>query len=426
MMNDTELVKLCEIKNSNITIDGLYCPGRFDGWTCWPPTPAGSVAQQPCPSFIAGFEISNSVYYKCEEDGHWIFNTEKNYSWVNYTTCVNLQDLNFRKSITIVNSVGYGISFIALTISLGLLLYFKSLRCARILIHMNLFTSFAVNNFLWLVWNCLLLCKPEMLQENSEWCITLYIILQTFLISNYSWMLCEGLYLHTVLVWAFISEARLFKWMLVIGWGIPLWKMIIHVTVRATFGNEKDLLECWSVESDFDIIKQIPVACTIILNLIFLLNIVRVVITKLKAGPGHESGSSRSSVQALRATLLLVPLLGINYLLIPARPNKGSPWEPAYEYISAITTSLQGLCVAILFCFCNGEVQAQVKRKWSTAMFRPRANSCTVTTVSFVRSTYPANGEDKIGLGRRASSWLNSRRTSTMVIKNNDEGAQCV
>lgn len=49
-----------------------------------------------------------------------------------------------------------------------------------------------------------------------------------------------------------------------------------------------------------------------------------------------------------RATLLLVPLLGINYLLIPARPNKGSPWEPAYEYISAITTSLQVIIINII------------------------------------------------------------------------------
>jgi calcitonin receptor-like len=94
--------------------------------------------------------------------------------------------------------------------------------------------------------------------------------------------------------------------------------------------------------------------------------------------------------------MLLVPLLGLNFLLTPFRPETNNPWEYVYEVVSAMTASLQGLCVAILFCFCNGEVIAQVKRKWRTVMFRPRANSCTVTTVSFVRSSYPNNGEEKV------------------------------
>ncbi|KAJ8968875.1 hypothetical protein NQ317_008131 [Molorchus minor] len=165
--------------------------------------------------------------------------------------------------------------------------------------------------------------------------------------------------------------------------------------------------KCWIKESRFEIIHQIPVAATIILNLFFLINIVRVVVGKLRRGPANDgsgSGASRSSLQALRATLLLVPLLGLNFLLTPFRPENGVAWEHFYDLLSAITTSFQGLCVAILFCFCNGEVQAQIKRKWNVAMFRPRANSCTVTTVSdskhhpgnYVRSSYHPNGKEKV------------------------------
>lgn len=47
---------------------------------------------------------------------------------------------------------------------------------------------------------------------------------------------------------------------------------------------------------------------------------------------------------------------------------------------------IQGFCVALLFCFFNGEVIAQVKRKWRVVYFRPRANSYTATQVSV--STY--------------------------------------
>lgn len=35
-----------------------YCPFTFDGWSCWPNTPAGSTVYAPCPSFITGFDAS--------------------------------------------------------------------------------------------------------------------------------------------------------------------------------------------------------------------------------------------------------------------------------------------------------------------------------------------------------------------------------
>lgn len=56
-------------------------------------------------------------------------------------------------------------------------------------------------------------------------------------------------------------------------------------------------------ESRFDIILMIPVVTTIALNVVFLVNIVRVLLIKLRRGPangGGASGASRTSLQALR------------------------------------------------------------------------------------------------------------------------------
>ncbi|CAH1101413.1 unnamed protein product [Psylliodes chrysocephalus] len=390
----------CQSSGVNSTFHNkvLTCPVHFDGWSCWPETPAGSIANQSCPDFIPGFEPASTVFYKCEEDGSWYFHEPFNRTWVNYTTCVNTDDLSFRTIVIIIHSVGYSISLVALLISLALLFHFKSIRCARILIHMNLFASFAINNFLWLLWYYLMFDETELLFANQPWCIALHTILYSCLISNYSWMLCEGLYLHTVLVWAFISQNNLLIAVILIGWGIPVVTTLIYVPVRSLMGDGEELAMCWIKESRFEIINQIPVAATIILNLFFLINIVRVVVVKLRKGPaeGQGSGASSSSIQALRATMLLVPLLGLNFLLTPFRPENNEPWLYFYDLLSAVTTSFQGLCVAILFCFCNGEVQAQIKRRWSTATFRPRTNSCSATAVSYVRSSLPNNDKDKV------------------------------
>ncbi|KAK9701848.1 7 transmembrane receptor (Secretin family) [Popillia japonica] len=217
---------------------------------------------------------------------------------------------------------------------------------------MNLFASFAMNNFLWLLWYNFVVDRPEVVKDNTLWCRLLHIILTYFLLSNYSWMLCEGLYLHTVLVSAFISEVLLLRCMLLVGWGTSLLEIIIYAAVRSVYGTPVENGACWLDETRYYLILQIPipVCCTVGLNVLFLFNILRVLCIKLKRAPHAGSGASRASLQALRATLLLVPLLGLNYLLTPFRPEKNPPWEYAYEVVSAVTASFQVCNTYLMIC----------------------------------------------------------------------------
>ncbi|XP_066582630.1 calcitonin gene-related peptide type 1 receptor-like isoform X2 [Prorops nasuta] len=360
-----------------------YCPLIFDGWNCWPNTPAGRTAYSPCPSFVTGFDSSLFAHKYCELNGTWFRHPESNLIWSNYTTCVNLKDLSWQQRINATYETGYAISLVALLLSLLILSYFRSLRCARITLHMNLFASFALNNALWLIWYGCIVANTDLLLNNGIICRMLHVLLHYFLLTNYAWMLCEGIYLHTLLVSAFTNEQKLVKCLMAVGWSIPAIVVAVYASLRGTSDDPLDTGQCWINEGNYMNVLVYPVCLSTVLNLVFLFNIVRVLWMKLRAGPAIGTRPSRSMLQAFKATALLVPLLGLHYLVIPFRPSKGHPWEQAYEVISAITASFQGLCVAFLFCFCNGEVIAQFKRRWErTAFVRTRINSCTATTVS--------------------------------------------
>ena len=47
------------------------------------------------------------------------------------------------------------------------------------------------------------------------------------------------------------------------------------------------------------------------------------------------------SRKAVRATLVLVPLLGLQYLMMHINPAEGSKWTEAYTYLTAVFVSLQ-------------------------------------------------------------------------------------
>ncbi|XP_055697911.1 calcitonin gene-related peptide type 1 receptor isoform X2 [Phlebotomus papatasi] len=386
-----------QLNSSSTSMKGTYCPGTFDGWLCWPNTEAGTKAFAKCPDFVTGFDPTRYAHKECDLDGVWFKHPLTNKTWSNYTTCVNYDDFEWRQQVNLIYETGYSISLIAILLSLVILGYFRSLKCSRITLHMNLFSSFAANNSLWLLWYRVVLGSPEVLEQSEAGCVVLHLVLHYFLLTNYAWMLCEGFYLHTVLVAAFVSEKKLVKWLIWLGWGAPAIVIVQYGLLRGFHGNEIDTMQCWANETFYNYILVAPVVISMLLNLLFLCNIVRVLLLKLKAPAGLQGGGpSRTVLQAFRATLLLVPLLGLQYILTPFRPEPGHPWERVYETVSAFTASFQGLCVASLFCFFNGEVMAQVKRKWRTLFFRPRANSYTATQVSFVRCAPQVPGEEKV------------------------------
>lgn len=72
-------------------------------------------------------------------------------------------------------------------------------------------------------------------------------------------------------------------------------------------------------------------------NVFFLLNIMRVLFTKLRV---THSAQSNMYMKAVRGTLFLVPLLGIQFILVPWRPQ-GRLLNAVYEFIMNIFNHYQ-------------------------------------------------------------------------------------
>lgn len=398
--------------SENITTAEGFCPREFDGWTCVNATPAGTVAQFPCPYFVFGFDPKRTAQRTCLEDGSWFMHPESNKTWSNYTTCVDVEDLIMRTQVNFIYKTGYTVSLAALVISLFIFFYFRSLTCTRIQIHKNLFLSLAINNLLWLVWYEAVVDNTAVLLSNEIWCQALHILVQYFMVATYFWVFCEGVYLHTVLVITFLTESKVMMGLYLIGWGFPALLIIIYAIVRAT--NFEDTFHCWIHEASSSLVYSVPVGISFIVNFVFLINIVRVLLTKLHSAQqttpassfkeknasirskrstvsGGPAALSKKTRKAVRATLILIPLLGIQFVVVPFRPAPGTPWEYAYQFTLALLASCQGLCVSLLFCFCNGEVVTAVKKKWRQCRLSKKRpwNSCSgVTSVSFSRSSF--------------------------------------
>nr|QEY08359.1 calcitonin [Phenacoccus solenopsis] len=411
----------CYSSSNKSILNGRECPQEYDGWSCIPHTPAGEVASIPCPNFITGFDENRFGFRECFENGTWFRHPHGNKTWTNYSTCVDLDDFELRWNVNLIYKGGYMLSLVALIISLCIFYYFKSLTCTRIQIHKNLFISLVVNNFLWLVWYKAVLEDVKVTAGNPVWCQVLHLLVHYFMVATYFWMFCEGLYLHTILVVTFLTESRVMGCLYIIGWGIPAVLVVLYAVCRSS-STTGETIHCWMEESSYLLVLSIPVCISMIANLFFLFNIVRLLLKKLPSVNGGQtntphssirekssfklknfrkntlsrddsqepSGSSGRTKKAVRATLILIPLLGLQYIVTPFRPEPGTPWERFYQVTSAVVASGQGVCVALLFCFCNGEVISAIRRKYNQCVMTKRRSwqPCSgTTTVSFSRSS---------------------------------------
>lgn len=340
--------------------EGRVCNRTWDGWLCWGDAAAGDISEQHCPDYFQDFDPSEKVTKHCDTSGYWFRHPDSNRTWTNYTQCnaFTIERVKTALNLFYLTIIGHGLSVASLLISLGIFFYFKNLSCQRITLHKNLFLSFVCNSVVTIISLTAVANNQPLVATNPVSCKISQFIHFYLMGCNYFWMLCEGIYLHTLIVVAVFAEKQHLIWYYLLGWGFPLIPACIHAVARSLYYNDN----CWiSSETHLLYIIHGPICAALLVNLFFLLNIVRVLITKLKVT--HQA-ESNLYMKAVRATLILVPLLGIQFVLLPWRPS-GRIAEEVFDYIMHILMNYQGLLVATIFCFFNGEVQAVLKRHWN-------------------------------------------------------------
>ncbi|KAJ4445710.1 hypothetical protein ANN_12395 [Periplaneta americana] len=243
----------------------------------------------------------------------------------------------------------------------------RQLHGHRIALHKNLFSSLLFNAIfeIWFKTGVMLTAyddddhgQKSILKENGPYCKIILLLTKYFRLTNYMWMFCEGFYLHRLISAAFAEERSLVLFY-VIGWAFPVLPVLVYSLLRILDADE----ECWALPTDpSEWVLNVPSLLSLLVNMVFLVDIIRVLVIKLRA-PHHREPSQYR--KAVKATLVLVPLFGLHFAITVYRPQSGiCQWQELYIYLDILLDGLQGAAVALIFCYINGEVHTLMRRSY--------------------------------------------------------------
>ncbi|KAJ6654794.1 hypothetical protein lerEdw1_006483 [Lerista edwardsae] len=143
-----------------------------------------------------------------------------------------------------------------------------------------------------------------------------------------------------------------------VGYSISLASLVAAMCILCYF-------KCWDLSAgNMKWIYQVPILAAIVVDFFLFLNIVRVLALKLWETNAGKLNPRQQYRKLMKSTLVLMPLFGVHYVVFMAMPYtavSSTLWQVQMHY-EMLFNSLQGFFVAFIYCFCNGEVQAEIKK----------------------------------------------------------------
>ncbi|KAL6474939.1 hypothetical protein MHYP_G00159790 [Metynnis hypsauchen] len=306
-----------------------------------------------------------------------------------YTACLQVdaseeedtrQKQEYFATVKLVYSVGYGVSLGSLCIAVFIFCIFRKLLCTRTCIHLNLFSSFILRGVAVFVKDGVLFTDQTIdhCTVSTVACKVTVTFFQFSVLANFYWLLVEGLYLQTLLVFTFTQKRAIFWWYMLIGWGTPSVTIIIWMLLKLQFDNQG----CWDdLDSGLWWIIKTPILLSVFVNFLVFVNISRIIVLKTKT-PDCHSGERPLYRRMVKSTLLLIPLFGVHYTVFALFPEQVG--LEARLFFELVLGSFQGFIVALLYCFMNSEVQDELRKVTGRCWSQSRNNVFNMVTQDFM------------------------------------------
>ncbi|CAF1028161.1 unnamed protein product [Rotaria sordida] len=387
--------------SNNSLNDELYCPTVFEN-LCWPQTLANHSITISC-SLLAmpGVDSSKFLTRHCLTTGIWSNVSFKpcvysdvwdlmNTFYISKTLSQRKRYTDILQAVRIIELVGLSVSFISVLVSLIIFFTLKSLYCSRTKIHINLLLAIFIQIIARIV-NYGIQMKQSNNSSQIEsiecgndgsirrhgissilknMCPLIVIFLQFSISSMFMWMLCEGIHLNNILTVSVFKNYFKTYYFYILGWIVPLFMTLSWSIVM--FVKERDR-KCWS---NYNYLKYYWIidGPRYAINFIFLLNIIRVLLVKIKEGSEkqiREEKHRRSSMntkfvrKAVKAAIFLLPLFGITHMVetfVSPDPRSIALFA-LYCSVTYFLVTFQGFFCALLYCFLNTEVRETLSRR---------------------------------------------------------------
>ncbi|XP_078087382.1 vasoactive intestinal polypeptide receptor 1-like [Mustelus asterias] len=271
----------------------------------------------------------------------------------------NVNMISYYLTIKQAYTAGYALSVIALVIASIIFMAFRKFHCTRNYIHLNLFVSFILRAASVFTKDAILFSNRRINHCSiaTVTCKASITFFQYCILANFSWLLVEGLYLQTLLSLTFVSTKKYFWWYCLFGWGAPAIVLAFWIFTKLRFDNSG----CWDDNENEYIwwILRGAILLTVLINFLIFWNIIRILVQKLRS-PDIRGNSSTHFLRLAKSTLLLIPLFGVHYIVGVFLPDHVA--EDLRLHIELGIGSFQGFAVALLYCFLNGEVLAELRK----------------------------------------------------------------